>query len=90
MISNFVEVCAYSLIHNFLFLISVHGNWGEWREVGACSVTCGGGKQKRVRTCDNPKPENGGNDCQGSDMEEADCNKQSCPMGEVSDSECEI
>ena len=57
------------------------GSWGDWVEVGACSVTCGGGKQKRVRTCDNPKPLNGGKSCQGNDKDELECNTNACPAG---------
>ena len=61
--------------------ISVHGNWGEWKKVGACSVTCGGGKQVRRRTCDDPKPAYGGDNCKGADRDEIECKKQDCLPG---------
>ncbi|CAB1323870.1 unnamed protein product, partial [Coregonus sp. 'balchen'] len=38
----------------------VHGNWGLWSSWGSCSRTCNGGQMKRYRTCDNPRPANGG------------------------------
>jgi len=49
----------------------VHGSWGEW---SACSAECGGGQ--RTRACDNPAPDNGGNNCDGAAEEE--CNTQEC------------
>ena len=47
-------------------------------DLTACSQTCGGGKMKRHRKCDNPSPSNGGKPCQGSSMKAVDCNTQSC------------
>ncbi|XP_041376992.1 coadhesin-like [Gigantopelta aegis] len=49
----------------------VNGGWSEWKNAVAtsdCSVTCGTGNQNfRVsRTCDNPRPSNGGRPCTGS------------------------
>ncbi|MFA5047421.1 MAG: right-handed parallel beta-helix repeat-containing protein [Patescibacteria group bacterium] len=38
----------------------VDGGWSDW---GACSVVCGSGTQ--IRTCTNPAPANGGNNCTG-------------------------
>ncbi|XP_056009334.1 SCO-spondin-like, partial [Ostrea edulis] len=57
----------------------IDGAWGTWTSWGACSKTCGGGKQSRSRTCDDPKPANGGKDCSGSSADFQDCNSQDCP-----------
>ena len=53
------------------------------KEEGACSLPCGGGKKtmKYERTCTNPAPYNGGDDCEGESekQEELACNTQECP-----------
>lgn len=46
-------------------------NWGSW---SACSRTCNGGTRSRLRTCV------GGSNCQGSNIQEEPCNRQSCPQ----------
>ncbi|KAL5272728.1 hypothetical protein ACHWQZ_G000802 [Mnemiopsis leidyi] len=54
---------------------------GEWSEFGAwsnCSVECGGGIQTRNRTCDNPAPSNGGQDCEGQDYDIQECYLKDC------------
>lgn len=43
-----------------------------------CSEACGGGEQTKVRTCTNPKPQNGGKDCDGPDKVTVKCNEESC------------
>ncbi|XP_063404645.1 thrombospondin-2-like [Mytilus trossulus] len=57
----------------------VHGGWSEWSKFSACPVTCGGGTNTRTRTCDNPTPEHGGNNCVGASSENGVCNTQACP-----------
>ena len=64
---------------SFFLLISVDGKWSGWGGYGACSVTCGGGKQKRYRTCTNPRPVGIGKACPGTNMQSRDCNKATCP-----------
>jgi len=49
----------------------VNGGWSPW---GRCSVSCGGGS--RTRTCTDPTPANGGDDCVGSSRQA--CNTQDC------------
>ncbi|XP_071100623.1 properdin-like [Haliotis cracherodii] len=58
------------------------GEWSSWS--GECSTTCGLNVRyvrRRNRTCDSPKPQNGGLDCQGSHSEEkiSPCNIPPCP-----------
>lgn len=59
--------------------VTVDGAWSSWSGYGLCSVSCGGGKQSRSRTCTNPKPANGGLDCPGGASELTDCNVDACP-----------
>uniref|UniRef100_A0A3P9KTG9 ADAM metallopeptidase with thrombospondin type 1 motif, 2 n=1 Tax=Oryzias latipes TaxID=8090 RepID=A0A3P9KTG9_ORYLA len=54
------------------------GNWGLWSEFGQCSLTCGGGVQFRTRTCDNPRPANGGRTCVGATFQFQMCNSEEC------------
>ncbi|XP_063400323.1 A disintegrin and metalloproteinase with thrombospondin motifs adt-1-like isoform X2 [Mytilus trossulus] len=60
---------------------SSYGNWSPWT---SCTVPCGGGSQSRdrSRTCSNPEPKYGGNQCVGSSSETASlsCNLSPCPV----------
>ncbi|XP_053542916.1 hemicentin-1 isoform X1 [Ictalurus punctatus] len=58
----------------------IHGNWGPWSTWGSCSRTCNGGQMRRYRTCDNPRPANGGRSCAGTDTEIQKCSTLSCPV----------
>lgn len=59
---------------------AVDGGWSEWGAWTYCDKDCGGGKQRRVRTCTNPAPFNGGAECSGDAEETKDCNTQACPV----------
>uniref|UniRef100_A0A8C8RV15 Hemicentin-1 n=1 Tax=Pelusios castaneus TaxID=367368 RepID=A0A8C8RV15_9SAUR len=61
-------------------LCPIHGNWGPWSSWGACSRTCNGGQMRRYRTCDNPRPVNGGRACAGADTQIQRCNTELCPV----------
>jgi len=50
-------------------LTPVDGGWSNWSDWGACLS----GSQKRLRTCTNPSPSNGGNDCEGEFLEIRKC-----------------
>jgi len=72
----------------FIFLLSdytsfsysaVHGMWSDYGDWGACSADCGGGTQTRSRTCTNPAPDHGGNECEGEADDTQACNEESCP-----------
>jgi len=65
----------------FVLSDPVAGVWTAWAEWQACSLTCGSGTQKRIRTCTNPAPANGGADCDGDGEESQDCNTDACPPG---------
>jgi len=57
-----------------------HGGWSNWSGWSNCSLACGNGTSMRVRTCDNPNPVNGGNECQGPANETQMCNTHHCPV----------
>ncbi|XP_070176207.1 coadhesin-like isoform X2 [Littorina saxatilis] len=72
----------------------INGGWSEftlWEDYDECSAGCGGGnkKQYRTRTCTNPAPAFGGNDCDGVDKENqtVECNQEvcgdKCPEGQT-------
>jgi len=64
-----------------VFSVAVDGVWTAWAEWQACPVTCGSGTQKRIRTCTDPAPANGGATCPGKAEDSQDCNTAACPTG---------
>lgn len=70
------------MVHWYLIWKSttVNGSWTEWSDWGSCSLTCGdGGIKKRIRTCTNPPPANGGLECEGAGEETEACKAGECP-----------
>ncbi|XP_034524591.1 adhesion G protein-coupled receptor B1 [Ailuropoda melanoleuca] len=61
----------------FLQQCPVDGKWQSWASWGGCSVTCGGGTQRRERVCSGPFF--GGAACQGPQDEYRQCSAQRCP-----------
>lgn len=68
--------------HGMFF--TVDGLWSNWEEWGPCTKSCGGGVQRRIRSCTNPPPANGGKDCIGQREETQICNQNACP-GDLSE-----
>ncbi|KAL9951951.1 hypothetical protein ACROYT_G044709 [Oculina patagonica] len=74
----------------------IDGGYTDWSGPSQCSVTCGGGTQTLTRTCTNPPPSNGGNDCGelGPAKKTVECNTQACPIDggytDWSASECSV
>ena len=58
----------------------INGDWTIWTSWSSCSATCDGGEKTRYRTCTNPAPQFGGNDCQGDLGETVACNTNPCPI----------
>ncbi|XP_052778494.1 uncharacterized protein LOC128215934 [Mya arenaria] len=57
----------------------INGIWSDWAAWGACDVTCGNGTMTRSRSCDNPQPEFGGEDCVGNATDVTECPDTCCP-----------
>ncbi|KAM4688027.1 adhesion G protein-coupled receptor B1 isoform 1-T1 [Discoglossus pictus] len=61
----------------FITQCPVDGKWQAWGTWGSCTTTCGGGVQKRERTCFGPFFD--GEDCPGLTEETKPCNEKRCP-----------
>merc|ERR1712048_1508884 len=59
---------------------AVDGAFGKWSNFSECSKDCDGGEMTRSRKCDSPKPQNGGKNCVGDEIETKECNTQNCPV----------
>ncbi|KAK7485590.1 hypothetical protein BaRGS_00023165, partial [Batillaria attramentaria] len=57
----------------------INGNWSVWEQWTDCSATCGGGVRTRERACNNPQPQHGGDECEGTSEEKETCNVDLCP-----------
>lgn len=66
-------------ILNKLWSFSVDGKYGDWSEFNKCSVSCGGGTQRKTRACNNPAPAFGGRTCEGPSVVTQSCNTHHCP-----------
>ncbi|KAI8502229.1 hypothetical protein Bbelb_198170 [Branchiostoma belcheri] len=79
----------------------VDGGWSDWVD-GTCSVSCGHGLMTQTRTCNNPEPAHGGEECTRADgtsgltdERAVYCNEGVCPIvdGDWSDwvdGECSV
>ncbi|XP_052212308.1 SCO-spondin-like isoform X4 [Dreissena polymorpha] len=60
----------------------IDGAWSPWGAFGACSSTCGYNAYKeRNRTCSQPAPAYGGQDCNGTDINSTPCTFIDCKDG---------
>lgn len=60
----------------------IDGGYNEWSQFSQCTRSCGGGKQKRWRRCNNPTPKHGGKSCArlGHASQTQPCNSFPCPI----------
>ena len=56
-------------------MFSVNGGWGAWTSWATCERNC---QKTRVRSCDNPAPANGGQNCAGDGSNSIDCSGGRC------------
>jgi len=64
--------------HTAVVRVGVDGGWSKWSPWSDCGGRCGVGERKRTRTCDQPKPLNGGRKCPGISQQTRSCSKL-CP-----------
>ena len=71
----------FSMTHFFWCYchFSVNGGLTNWTPFSTCSKSCGKGSQERTRTCTNPSPQHGGDDCVGDLKESRKCQIKPCP-----------
>ena len=72
-------IIQYDKINGLFLFLSVDGGFTPYSNFSACSKTCGGGIQSRMRSCSNPQPRYGGKNCTGDYKEARECNTQPCP-----------
>lgn len=75
-------VSIFALCEQLIFLFcfsSVHGGYSQWSYWSQCTNSCASGTQRRSRSCTNPLPANGGQNCsgQGQSTELQRCNTHS-------------
>lgn len=58
---------------------AVDGRWTRWGTWEPCPVSCGGGIQLSKRSCTNPAPAFGGDNCEGESVRSRSCNERGCP-----------
>ncbi|KAK3092788.1 hypothetical protein FSP39_007241 [Pinctada imbricata] len=60
--------------------VKVHGEWSTWQRWSRCNMKCGKGLVTRVRECNNPKPSNGGRQCNGVTSQQKRCQIKPCSV----------
>ena len=80
---NITHIFQMYVINPYVYFsnITVHGGWSDWTSWTECTMTCGkeAGQHSRNRSCDNPVPEWGGDECAGDTEEIQYCNDFYCP-----------
>lgn len=76
----------YNQLHIFVFpkfqCFTVDGGFSKWQNWSDCSKTCSVGVQMRIRFCNNPVPQYGGQNCTGKFVETRNCTlNETCPPG---------
>ena len=62
----------------FCVIVPIQGGWSAWTVKTSCSSPCVDGRENRTRSCTNPTPEHGGEDCIGNSTDSIQCGQKSC------------
>jgi len=65
--------------HTAVVNVGVNGEWSAWSAWSGCGSRCGIGEKRRLRTCSDPPPKNGGLACPGESIQTKTCTKL-CPV----------
>lgn len=68
------EISSIAVVSKWDFSL-VNGQWSTWSSWSKCSLDC---RQHRRRQCDSPAPQNGGQVCEGSDLDMSNCTAGLC------------
>lgn len=72
---------ADSVISSLCLSPLVDGSWSPWSKWSACGLDC---THWRSRECSDPAPRNGGEECQGADLDTRNCTSDLCVHSESS------
>ncbi|XP_012542351.1 netrin receptor UNC5C isoform X1 [Monomorium pharaonis] len=73
------NIAAKRLSEPVSLTVYVNGGWSSWSSWSECHSRCAKSGQKRTRTCTNPAPMNGGQQCLGPSQQKMDCNSGCSP-----------
>ncbi|XP_062598853.1 netrin receptor UNC5B-like isoform X1 [Saccostrea cucullata] len=73
------NLVAKRLSESAPLIVYGHGSWSSWSSWTECSAKCGRGEQRRMRSCTNPAPVNGGKQCEGESTSYNACSSI-CPV----------
>ena len=75
-----IKIVSYVYFDNWFI---VNGEWSQWFPWQPCSVTCDTGNRSRIRTCTEPAPKWGGQNCIGINMSINACSERKCAGNEM-------
>lgn len=74
----FLGVCGNTVYICLKHVGGADGGWSTWTDWESCSVTCGTGLRRRIRSCSNPVPRAPGNHCDGDSTDFELCFNRTC------------
>ena len=58
-----IGIAKIGKVLNVIGILLANGKWATWGTWSECDVPCGTGHRHRTRTCTNPQPDLGGDEC---------------------------
>ena len=75
---NQIYVIEMFYFINNVIVLDPDLGWTDWTDWSECDKSCGGGEQRRARTCTNKTPTGNGGPCDGEATETRKCNSHEC------------